>query len=118
MKILKWLGIALVVVVVLGGIGGVIKTVWFSQHGNEAIAGDVREGFIEGSNESCISAQSSNPANEGVSHETIVSYCACVSTKVADSMTNEEIASFPKDGSIPPGFQERAAAASQACAAE
>lgn len=116
MKILKWIGIVFFAILVIGGISGAYKAVWLSSHGGEAPSADVRESFIQGSNESCIDTQGSNPANAALSHSVIVSYCSCVSNNIAEQITNAEIAAISKEGALPVGFQEKMDAVSKACA--
>ena len=115
MKISKWIGIAVVILLVIGAISGAYKAIWLSSHGGEIISDDVRTSFIEGSNETCIEGQSNNPASAGVSHEIIVAYCSCTSNKIADQMTNVEIASISKGGSISPDTQTKIDAAIKVC---
>lgn len=100
-------GTILAVVVLL--IGGLVYGISSSgiSYRNDLISGSARENLIKGSNETCIGGHADDPE--------VVSFCSCFSNKLADQLTNAEVASISNDKTIPPDVQKKIDAANATC---
>lgn len=89
--------------------------IWQNSEGDRVISGNVRAGVVEGSVKSCTETISGSPNYTSVSPATVASYCSCYSNKIADTITNTELAEISANGSVPASMQERIKTAETAC---
>lgn len=85
----------------------------------DALSKSDRDDFIRGSTDSCVEMLVDGPSGGEISRSSIVAYCSCFSSKVADETTTtelKEIIGLAEDDPLPPYMEERTAVASQACA--
>lgn len=82
------------------------------------ISGNDRDTFVQGASSSCLDSASSNSAYTGIAHNAIISYCSCVSNRIADQTTPAEITqinNLTKDAPLPAFMQDRIDSVNKVC---
>jgi hypothetical protein len=113
---LKSIGAVVVVLLLAGalwGAYGAYKTTVRQNNTDGVVSGAIRDNFIRGTNEGCTESlqQESKFTSDQVS-----SYCSCTSNKIADQITNSEVAVLDNGGTISAQLQSKIDAATNYCA--
>ena len=110
---LKIIGTVVVVLLLAGALWGAYKAAVQPDINDKIVSGTTRDNFIRGANDGCT--ESLQQESRFTSNQ-ISSYCSCTSNRMADQITNSEVAVLDNGNTISAQLQSKIDAAINACA--